>query len=63
MKIYVKLMQSTLCLTFQTAFKTQCIVKKKKNFDNIYYFWHKWVNNQYNSTKYLIKDGLTVTGI
>ena len=30
MKIYVKLMQSTLCLTFQTAFKTQCIVKKKK---------------------------------
>lgn len=30
MKIYVKLMQNALCLTFQTAFKTECIVKKKK---------------------------------
>ena len=39
MKIYVKLMQNALCLTFQTAFKTECIVKKKKkNFDKIYYF-------------------------
>lgn len=61
MKIYVKLMQNALCLMFQIAFKTECIVKK--NFDNIYYFWHKWVNNQYDSTKCLIKDDVTVTDI
>ena len=29
MKIYKELMQNVLCLTFQTAFKTECIVKKK----------------------------------
>lgn len=30
MKIYIELMQNALCLTFQTAFKSECIVKKKK---------------------------------
>lgn len=37
MKIYVELMQNALCLTYQTDFKTECIVKRK-NVNNIYYF-------------------------
>lgn len=35
MKIYIELMQNALCLTFQTAFKTKCIILKP-HFNNIY---------------------------